>query len=319
MRRSVFLVVILILFIAVTSCKKEVKGDGWEDTLRSGLIRISCDENLKVLMEAEIEVFEAHNPGAIVLPLYVSEVEAIRLLTIDSVRFALTTRDLNNEERSELSKKALKAQKHLIAFDGIVLIANWANKDSILTLPVLKKLLSGEITRWVQINPKSTLDTVRIIFDNKESGVLRYMLDSISEGNSFSPNLYALNNNLEVLEAVSQRPNALGLIGVNVLSDETNPTYHAYRDKIRLVRLSKEEIATKENSYLPYAGDIMQENYPLWRPVYILLSDPRSGLSSGLSIFLANEIGQKIILQSGLLPITDPQNRPVYIKDEYPK
>jgi phosphate transport system substrate-binding protein len=48
------------------------------------------------------------------------------------------------------------------------------------------------------------------------------------------------------------------------------------------------------------------------------LSDPRSGLSSGLSIFLAHEVGQKIILKSGLLPITDPQNLSVNIKDEYP-
>jgi phosphate transport system substrate-binding protein len=145
------------------------------------------------------------------------------------------------------------------------------------------------------------------------------MLDSIVNENSYSSNLYALNNTLEVLEMVAQRPNALGLIGVNALSDETNSTSLAYRDKVRLVRLSKEKEAVEENTYLPYAGDIVQENYPLWRPLYVLLSDPRSGLSSGLSIFLAHEVGQKIILKSGLLPITDPQNLSVNIKDEYPE
>jgi phosphate transport system substrate-binding protein len=309
MKRILFLV-ISFLFIAFVSCKKEVKSDAWEDTLTSGLIRIACDESLKALMEAEIDVFEAHNPKATVIPIYTTEAEAIRLLTVDSVRFALATRDLNGKERAELATKNMKAQKHLIAFDGIALIANPSNKDSILTLPVLKKILSGEIIRWTQINPKSTLDTIRVIFDNIESGILRYMLDSIMGGNTFSPNLYALNNSLEALETVSQRSNALGLIGVNVLSDESDSIYRSYRDKIRMVRL---------NNYLPYAGDIKQENYPLWRPVYVLLSDPRSGLASGLSIFLAHEVGQKIVLKSGLLPITDPQNISVYIKDEYPE
>ncbi|MDR1436745.1 MAG: substrate-binding domain-containing protein [Candidatus Symbiothrix sp.] len=309
MKRVLFLF-ISVLFVSFISCKKEVKSDEWEDTLTSGLIRIACDENLKALMEAEIEVFEAHNPRATVIPIYTNEAEAIRLLTIDSVRFALVTRHLNSKEQAELAKKNMKAQKHLIAFDGIALIAHPSNQDSALTLADLKKILSGEIIRWTQINPKSTLDTIRVIFDHPESGILRYMMDSIMGGNTFSPNLYALNNSLEALETVSQRANALGLIGVNVLSDESDSIYRAGREKIRLVRL---------NNHLPYAGDIKQENYPLWRPVYVLLSDPKSGLASGLSIFLAHEAGQKIVLKSGLLPITDPQNISVYIKDEYPE
>jgi phosphate transport system substrate-binding protein len=311
--------IFLILLVVFASCKKEDKNGDKDDTLNSGLIRIACDDNFKALMDSEISSFEAHNPKAAILPVYANETDAIRLLIADSVRFVLTTRDLNAKEQEELAQKYLRAQKHLIAFDGIALLAHPSNNDSILSLPALKKILSGEITEWSQINPKSTLGTIRILFDNKESGILRYMVDSISDGKTFSPNLYALNNPIEVLERTSLLPNALGITGYSTISDETSSNYLTFKDKIRLVRLSKEAVATKENSYLPYAGDIMQENYPLWRPVYALLSDPKSGLSSGLSIFLANEVGQKIILQSGLLPITDPQNISVIIKDEYPE
>jgi phosphate transport system substrate-binding protein len=312
-------VLLIGLFLALGSCKKKEKNDGWEDTFSSGLIRIACDENFKTLMDAEIRVFEAHNPKAVILPIYTNETEAIRLLISDSVRFVLTTRDLNVKERDDLIRNSMQPKKHLIAFDGVALIIHPSNSDSLLSLPVLRKILSGEITEWSQINPKSTGGTIRILFDSKESGILRYMVDSISDGKTFSPHLYALNNPLEVMEKTAQMPNALGIIGFNTISDETASTHLAYRDKIRLMRISRDTVATVENSYLPYAGDIMQEDYPLWRPVYVLLSDPKSGLSSGLSIFLANEIGQKIILKSGLLPVTDPQNIQVIIKDEYPK
>jgi phosphate transport system substrate-binding protein len=311
--------IFLIFLVVFASCKKENKSDGWDDTFNSGLIKIACDENFKTLMDAEISVFEAHNPKAVILPVYANETDAIRLLIADSVRFVLTTRDLNAKEQEELAQKHLRAKKHLIAFDGIALLAHPSNKDSILSLPVLKKIFSGEITEWSQVNPKSTLGAIRILFDSKESGILRYVVDSISDGKTFSPNLYVMSSPVEVMERTSLLPNALGIAGYNTISDETSSNYLNFKDKIRLVRLSKEIIATKENSYLPYAGDIMQENYPLWRPVYALLSDPKSGLSSGLSIFLANEIGQKIILKSGLLPITDPQNISVIINDEYPE
>jgi phosphate transport system substrate-binding protein len=310
MKRIVYLSVFFLLLLSFDSCKKDTK-DRWDDTLSSGLIRIACDENFKTLMDAEIRVFEAHNQGATIIPIYTNEVEAIRLLTEDSVRFALTTRDLNSKERATLKERFLEARKSLIAFDGIALIANRLNTDSLIGLPTLKKILTGEITEWSQLNPKSSLGTIRVIFDNKESGILRYAVDSISQGESLSSNLYALNNHTEVIEKVIQMPNTLGLIGVNVLGDTA--------ESIQLIRISNEEPATVANSYLPYAGDIMQENYPLWRPVYVLLSDPKSGLSSGLSIFLAHEIGQKILLKSGLLPVTDPQNISVNITDEYPK
>jgi phosphate transport system substrate-binding protein len=315
MKRAVSLNMVFIFLFFFISCKKEIK-DKWDDTLYSGLIRIACDANFKALMDAEIRVFEAHNPTATIIPIYTNETEAIRLLTEDSVRFALTTRDLNLKEQAILKEHAMKARKYLIAFDGIALIINRTNTDSIIGLQDLKKILTGEITEWPQLNPQSPLGTIRVIFDNKESGILRYSIDSIAKGEALSSNLYALNNYLEVIERVAQLPNSIGLIGINAINDK-NPS--VYQDKFRLMRISKEEQATVNNSYLPYAGDIAQENYPLWRPLYVILSDPKSGLSSGLSIFLANEIGQKIILKSGLLPVTDPQNIPVNIKDEYPK
>jgi phosphate transport system substrate-binding protein len=163
------------------------------------------------------------------------------------------------------------------------------------------------------------LGTIRVIFDNKESGILRYAVDSITAGKKLSSNLYALNNVSEVIDKVTQLPNTIGLIGFNLLSDETSSTTLELQKKIRLMRISKEEHATLANSYPPYAGDIIQENYPLWRPVYALLSDPRSGLSSGFSIFLAHDVGQMVILKSGLLPITDPQILSVSVSDKYPQ
>jgi len=321
MKRIVYLSLLSIIFMSFISCKKkEIKEAAWHNPLTIGFIKIACDENFKTLMNAEINAFEAHsNYQAIITPTYTNETQAIRLLIEDSVNFALVTRDLNSRERAEFEKGSLRLQKHLIAFDGIALITNKSNPDSIIGLPTLEKILTGEIKEWSQVNSDSHLGTIRAIFDNKESGILRYAIDSIIGGVSLSPNIYALNNNLEVIEKVAEMPNAIGLIGFNALSSETNTASIELRNKIQLVRLSKEANATMQNSYLPYAGDIMQENYPLWRPVYVLLSDPKSGLASGLSVFLSHDVGQKVILQSGLLPVTAPQNRDVYIMNEYPK
>ena len=317
-----FLVVSIVFFLLISfySCKKK-STDGWDDTIDSGIIRIACDENFKNLMDAEINAFEVHsNYKAIINPIYSNEKEVIRLLTEDSVRLALTTRDLYAQELKMLEEKKMNVRTFLIAFEGIALIANKANTDSVIGLPEIKKILTGEITEWSQINPHSSLGTIRVIFDNNQSGILRYVVDSITRGETLSPNLYALNGSDELIEKVGELPNAIGVIGFNLISSEARWKTAGLQDKIRMMWISADEKATLKNSYLPYAGDVKNENYPLGRAVYILLSDPRSGLSSGFSIFFAHDVGQTVILKSGLLPaVTDPQNRSVNIIDAYPE
>jgi len=315
MKKFLYLSVVFFLLISSGSCRKKLPKDGWDDTLNAGIIKIACDENFKNLMEAEINAFEAYNKSAIINPIYSNENEVIRLLTEDSVRLAVVTRSLNSKEQKTAEGKKMFIRKFLIAFDGIMFISNKSNPDSLIGLPTIKKILTGEITEWSQINPQSPLGTIRVIFDNNQSGVLRYVVDSITKGESLSPYLYAMNNSEELIEKVSGLSNAIGILGFNQMNDVVDGF-----DKLRLMRIGKEEEATLQNTYLPYAGDIKNEDYPIWRSLYVLLSDPRSGLSSGFSIFLANDVGQTVILKSGLLPaVTDPQNRSVNIVNDYPE
>ena len=321
MKRVLFFSMIVLLLLSIVSCKKKRPKDKWDDTLTTGIIPVACDEDFKYLMDAEVDAFQAHNNYmAILNPIYANENEVIRLLLEDSVRFALTTRDLNAREQMTAKSKQMLIQKFLIAFDGIALIANKANPDSLMGLPTLEKILTGEITEWSQINPRSTLGPIRVIFDNNKSGILRYVVDSITKTKPLSPQLYALNNSDELLGKVSELPNAIGIVGFNLLSDENRLKKLGLQDKFRIMRIGKEENANLQNTSLPYSGDIKSEDYPLWRSVYVLLSDPKSGLSSGFSVFLAHEVGQTVILKSGLLPaVSDPQNRSVNIVDSYPE
>jgi phosphate transport system substrate-binding protein len=320
MKKILFISILFFLLLSLGSCKKKPKNDKWNDTLTTGIISIACDEDFKNLMDAEVDAFQAHNNyQAIITPIYTNESEVIRLLLEDSVRLALTSRGLNAKEQKDVKDKHMFVREFLIAFDGIALITNKANPDSLVSLSTVKKILTGEITEWSQIDPKSSLGTIRVIFDNNKSGILRYVVDSIAGGGSLSPNLYAMNSSDELIDKVCELPNTIGIVGSATLSDNQWKKLNL-QGKLRIMRIGKDENVTLQNTYLPYAGDIKSEDYPLWRAVYVLLSDPRSGLSSGFSIFLAHEVGQMVILKSGLLSaVSDPQNLSVNIVDSYPE
>ena len=317
MRHCFYYISLSLVLFSFPSCRKKEMKDKWNDTLRSGIIKVASDENFEPMMEAQVNSFEAHHDyQAIIVPVYDNEKNVIRLLIEDSVRLAVSSRNLNAAEKAELESRNAYVKTFLIAFDGIALITNTMNQDSLMSISTIRKILTGEITEWSQINPKTTLGAVRVLFDSGNSGILRYAVDSIAgRGEDVSGNLYALNSSLEVLEKVIEMPNTIGLIGVSFLSDEVRPELRELNKNIRILRISREEKPTLANSYLPYAGDIRLENYPFWRPVYALLTDPRGGLSSGFTVFLSQEVGQKIMLHSGLFPILNSNVTDVRIID----
>ena len=80
----------------------------------------------------------------------------------------------------------------------------------------------------------------------------------------------------------------------------------SFIDNIRVMAVSRYRKATPTNSFKPYQAYIALGDYPMTRPVYLILSEPRTGLASGFTSFVSSDRGQRIILKSGLLPVTQP-------------
>lgn len=172
MSRNAAIVLMLCAAVAVSSCRNRSKQP--TDTVSSGVIKISADESFRPLIQQEIDVFEGLYPAAGIIPEYTSEVEAINLLIKDSVRLAVSTRKLTQPEINTLNEKKLFPKEIKIATDGIALITNKQNTDSMLSLPNLTKILTGKITKWKELDPQSKLGDIQVVFDNANSSTVRY-------------------------------------------------------------------------------------------------------------------------------------------------
>lgn len=300
--------------LLLLSCQNKSKV-GPTDTYTSGVVEITVDESFQPIIQEELDVFEAQFPKAGIVPKYTNEVEAINSILKDSGRLAIVTRPLSQKELKSLESKQFYPHSYKLATDGIALIINNQNKDSLITVGDLRKILTGEVTTWNQIYPTSKLGKMTVVFDNPNSSTIRFAIDSICNGKPLSKELNAQKTNLEVINYVSKNKNAIGVIGVNWLGNRKDTTNLSFKNTIRVMSVSNEAIATVENSYKPFQAYLFYGYYPLTRNIFIILNDPISGLPSGLTSFLTSDRGQRIILKSGLLPATQPI-RVVHIKDE---
>lgn len=106
---------------------------------------------------------------------------------------------------------------------------------------------------------------------------------------------------------MEQNKNAIGVIGVNWISDFDDSTAINFLNRIKVLGISEDPAPiSTESYYQPYQAYIAQQAYPLRRYLYIISTEGRAGLGTGFAAYVAGDKGQRLILKSGLVPATMP-------------
>ncbi len=306
MRKKIIL--FLCCLVALISCNrnKQREESTIKNTTTSGVISICVDETLKPIIEEEIEVFEGLYPKANIIPIYTSEVEAFNQLFEDSVKLIVATRSLSEEEINALQSNNLYPKISKVAIDGVALICHRSNPDSLITMQQLRDIFTGKTTRWNQLNPKSKMGDIEVVFDNTNSSTVRYVIEKVNNGAELKGNIKATHTNEGVIDYVAKVPNAIGVIGSNWIGNDNDTTNLSFNDLIQVMLVSNDPIAFNGNSYQPFQAYLAMELYPLSREIYMICTSNRNSLPYGFTSFVSSDKGQRIILKSGILPAKQP-------------
>ncbi|HEX2981943.1 MAG TPA: substrate-binding domain-containing protein [Ignavibacteriales bacterium] len=275
------------------------------DTPTSGEISIIAEESFSPIIKTQVETFESLYQQTKINVTYRPEDEAFQELLAGNARMIIMPRKLTKEEKASFEKETIVPTEIKIAYDALAVIINPANKDSMMTLETFGEIVSGKASAWKNVNKASSLGKISVIYDSSSSSALRFIkekfkIDSLR-------NSYALKNSEEIINYVSKNKNAIGIIGVNWISDVNDTTSTKFMEKIRVVSLKSDNPkADPSEYYAPYQAYIALKYYPLYREIYIVSREARTGLASGLSSFLSKERGQRIFLKSGLVPAKMP-------------
>ncbi len=310
---KLFLVAVVCTTLA-TSCGNHRRPATWRT---SDDVHIAVDETFKDIMDEELRTFAMQAPETTIQAVYCSEDSAIQMLVKDSIRCCIATRKLSDREKQIVESHKLGVSQALVAYDAFALIVNKNNTDTLVTLDYIRGIVSGKITRWEQLEHSAKSGALKFVFDNSGSSTVRFMRDSLLNGRQVSTNLYAQGDNAAVIEAVKNDPEIIGVVGTNWLKAESDTIINDFDaldvKVLKVARKSgKDEIGWKPYQYRIYSGD-----YPLVRPVYVILTDPRvRSYVRSFYFFLKGDKGQKIILNSSqLLPSTAVQNRAIKINE----
>lgn len=290
-------------FLVLVSCNNNSRKEEPTDTPTSGEVNIVVDESFQKLFDTQIYTFESIYTNAKIHVKYLPESDALLRLMNDSCKVVVMCRDLSKEERKTFESNNLFPISTKIAEDAIALLVHPENPDTFLTVERVRSILSGDDTLWSQLNNKSTMGKIKVVFDNPGSANARYLQDSVLQGKPFSKNVFAVRSNPDVIDYVSKNKNALGILSVNRISDMDDPKVQTFLEKIKVVAVAKNENSSR---YKPYQAYIKTKDYPFTRSVYMINRQTRAGLGMGFVSFVAGDKGQLMILKAGLVPSIAP-------------
>ena len=292
--KSYFTIVGIVLISIFASCNQKVENKPDEETILTGSTTIEVDETLKPVIESQIQVFESLYKAKINIAAK-SEKEVIQSLLNNSSRIAILSRVLTKEETTFFENKKLIPKTTLFAKDAIALIANKNNKDTLIALQ--------EVIDFVQNKKQSKIKG--LVFDNPNSSTARYICEKAGIKNLPQNGVFSFKTNDEVLKYVSQNNGMIGVVGVNCIF-EPMPEMQEYIVKINVLEVKD---TNNTNYYSPTQNNIAEGKYPLARDLYIINCQGYSGLGMGFASFIAGDIGQRIVLKSGLVPVTFPSRK----------
>lgn len=281
---------LLILIVACNNAtnKKE------DETILNGSTTIYVDETLAPIIQDQVDVFENEYEAKVKL-VAKSESETVNSLFNEKAAIAILSRSLTSDELKNFKQKKINPKITIFATDAIAFITNKSNKD---TLVALKDVVS-----FMQGKPVASIKG--LVFDNLNSSTVRYM-NSLAGINTIpEKGVFSFKSNDEVIKYVSENDGMIGVIGFNWLSQPL-PAMQKYVDNVTTLSVKG---LKADNYYVPSQNNIAEGKYALARDLYIINCQGFSGLGMGFASFVAGDVGQRIILKSGLLPVRIPTRK----------
>jgi phosphate transport system substrate-binding protein len=284
------------------------------DTPTSGEIKIVTDESFAPLIKDEVNTFSMVYKEAKINVILLPEIDAVNTFFSDpEMRLMIIPRLLSENEKKYFTQIGLPSHEIKVAIDAIVFIVNKQNPDSNLLFSQVEDIISGESLSWKQINSKSGLGEIVLVFDNQKSSTVRYLKDQVLKNRTLTKNAFAVDSSMAVVDYVNKNANAIGVIASGWIGNVEDSLTRIHSG-VKIVGVSARD--SSDRFYLPTKRFIYSLKYPFLRELYVISQEKYAGLGTGFANYLASDEGQRVVQRSGLLPV-DNAVRIIELRDSF--
>jgi phosphate transport system substrate-binding protein len=283
----------------------------------TGEMTIEADENLEKVVNSLTNDFTRLNPEAKIKTEFGPTKNVITDLLNKETKLIIIAGDMTPDDKKFVSDYKIELQKYELAVDGIAFIVNRDNPAIRLTSKELKGIFTGEIKKWTEITAqdedqnkkvkeklKGANDLIKVYIQRPNSNSYVYVKDSVLDGKDFYDKVQICSTSVQILDIVRENKNAIGFVNMGWLSKGNQDVLDT---TVQAVRVSKIWSNGRQDDFAQFhQGLIYNRQYPYIRKVFVYTSDAGIQLSTGFITYLLKNDGQKVFLENGFVPVTQP-------------
>ncbi|MGO9261312.1 MAG: PstS family phosphate ABC transporter substrate-binding protein [Bryobacteraceae bacterium] len=225
----------------------------------------------------------------------------IAALSSATVDIANCSRRLEPEEVERAKKNTGKEPREfMVGFDALAIYVHKLNPMEEISLDQLAAIYSenGKITKWSQLGVKLPGGSDEIIRVSRQSnsGTYFYFREAIlGKGHDFKLGSRDMQGSKDVVELVTNTQSAIGYSGMGYATAE-----------VKTLRIAKK---SGDRSYPPTVETTLNHTYPIARPLFMYTLGEPAGAVKQYIDWVHSEAGQKIVLESGYVPLPKAAGR----------
>jgi len=295
---KVISLIIAVAFLVFSGCKSK------ESKMQSEkiIIQNQGSDTMVNVAQAWAEEYAKVNTGVSVEVSGGGSGTGIAALINGTVDIANASRDMEQSEvERAIQNTGKKPVKFVVGFDALAVYVNINNPLNKISIEQLADIYGegGKTEKWSQLgikNSNCSNDEIIRVSRQSNSGTYFYFRETLlGKEKDFKLGSRDLHGSKDVVELVERTPCAIGYSGMGYATD-----------KVKILSISQK---MGEETFPPSVDAVLDKTYPIARPLEIYsLGEPTGEVKKYIDWILSEE-GQKIVAESGYVPL--PKKAPI--------
>ncbi len=300
--KIVFIQSVIIISFLTIGCNY----DQMKSKTTIGELTVGVDESIYPVVKREADEFMRLNQDAKITVQVKTSKEVIADLANGNLKTILTARDLTDEEKSVFTANKTEFKKSKFALDGIGVIVNTNNKLTKLSYNELKRIFTAQTQEWSEMdgdNKDVYKGKIKVFIARRNAAIHDIFKQKVLSSTEFAKTDLVCSTSTQMLSEIKKDDNAIGFISMSWIT-KSNDTLDT---SVKALRIGAVDSSGRITEYVGlHQAYIADKSYPLVTEDYILSTDYSMNVSVGFMSFVLAYDGQKIVLSSGLVPVTQP-------------
>jgi phosphate transport system substrate-binding protein len=259
------------------------------------MIQDTGSDTMVNLAQAWAEEYAKVQPGVSVEVSGGGSGTGIAALSSGTVDIANCSRQFEPNEIATAKKNTGKdPHEIMVGYDALAVYVQKDNPLNEITLDQLGEIYAenGKIAKWSQlgIKPPGGSDEIIRVSRQSNSGTYFYFREAVlGKGRDFRLGSRDMQGSKDVVELVANTPGAIGYSGMGYATPG-----------VKQLRVAKK---AGEPAMAPTVENALSHAYPIARPLFMYTLGEPAGAVKGYIDWVLSPAGQKIVLQSGYVPL----------------